>query len=147
LLAEVEATPGARDVPYYAAYLPAMVRTALAVGEPELADRLIDGVASRYPYTDHALVTVNAAVAEARGDHQAATDGYAEAAERWQRFGVVPEHAFALLGEGRVLLALGRPDEAHNALQQARVIFQALQAAPALVETDRLLQDASVLSA
>ena len=41
---------------------------------------------------------------------------------------------------------LGRTAEASPVLQQAREIFQALQAAPALAETDLLLQQATALS-
>ena len=43
LLAELDQTPGAHDNPYYATRLPAMVRTALAAGDPDLAQRLADG--------------------------------------------------------------------------------------------------------
>ena len=77
---------------------------------------------------------------------QAAADAYADAAERWERFGVVPEQAFALLGQGRCLVGLSRPTEAAPVLQQAREIFERLQAAPALAETDALLQQATALS-
>ena len=55
--------------------------------------------------------------------------------------------AFALLGEGRCLTALGQATEATNALQQAREIFDALKAAPALAEADALIQQATALSA
>ena len=89
---------------------------------------------------------MNAALAEANGDLQATAAGYADAAERWQTFGVVPEQAFALLGQGRSLTALGRTAEASPVLQRAREIFLALQAAPALAETDELLQQATALS-
>jgi hypothetical protein len=60
--------------------------------------------------------------------------------------GVVPEQAFALLGQGRCLVALGHLTEAVQPLNQARDIFQKLQAAPALAETDALLQQATALS-
>ena len=123
-----------------------MVRTALALGNLELAERLIIGVEPRTPYEEHALATVSAALAEAHGDLQAAAGGYEDAAERWQSFGVVPEQAFALLGQGRCLTRLGRRSEANPVLQHAREIFQELQAAPALAETDDLLQQATALS-
>ena len=100
----------------------------------------------RTPYAEHALVAANAALTEARGDLQAAADAYADAADRWERFGVVPEQAFALLGQGRCLLGLSRPTEAAPVLQHAREIFERLQAAPALAETDALLQQATALS-
>ena len=124
-----------------------MVRTALGLGDRRLAERLVDGYESPYPFAAHSAVTVSAALAEARGDQQAAADGYAQAAERWQQFGVVPEQAFALLGEGRCLTALGQPTEATHALKQAREIFDALRAAPALAEIDTLLEQADTLSA
>ena len=146
LLAEIEATPGSRENAYYPAYLPAMVRTALALGNLELAERLIIGVEPRTPYEEHALATASAALAEAHGDLEAAAAGYADAAQRWQAFGVVPEQAFALLGQGRCLTRLGRTSEASPVLVQAREIFLALQAAPALAETDELLQQATALS-
>ena len=123
-----------------------MVRTALGIGEPELAERLVSGLEPRYPYAEHALVAANAALTEARGDLQAAADAYADAADRWERFGVVPEQAFALLGQGRCLLGLSRPTEAAPVLRHAREIFERLQAAPALAETDALLQQATALS-
>jgi hypothetical protein len=84
--------------------------------------------------------------AEARGDHQAAADGYADAAQRWDVFGVIPEHAYALQGHARCLITLGRPNEAAPILHQARALFDQLGAAPALAETDTLLQQAVALS-
>ncbi len=89
---------------------------------------------------------MRAALAEAQGDLQAAAEGYEDAAERWQSFGVVPEQAFALLGQGRCLTRLGRRSEAGPILQQAGEIFQKLQAAPALAETDDLLHQATALT-
>jgi len=147
LLAELEALPGGRETGYYAAYLPTMARTAISLGNPQPAERLLAGVNPQIPAAEYALATVNAALAEARGDLGAAAQGYADAADRWQQFGVVPEQAFALLGRGRCLTLLGRDAEASEALQQARVIFEGLQAAPALAETDALLQRADALSA
>jgi len=146
LLAEIEATPGAHGDISYGMFLPAMVRTALAIGDADLAARLVDGVEPHHPYTEHALVAAGAALAEARGAHQPAADAYVGAAERWERFGVVPEQGLALLGQGRCLLALGRPADATHALRTAREIFHMLKAAPALAETDALLQQASAIS-
>ena len=146
LLAELESFPGARDNPNYPILLTAMVRAALQIGEPVLAERLVAGFEPRYAYAEHALVAANAAITEARGDLQSATDAYADTAERWARFGVVPEQAFALLGQGRCLLGLSRPTDAAAVLQHAREIFERLQAAPALAETDALLAQATALS-
>jgi class 3 adenylate cyclase/tetratricopeptide (TPR) repeat protein len=145
LLEEVEASPGARISSYYAACLPQMVRTALAIGHRELAQRLAGGVEPLYPYAEHALVTANAALAEVGGDLQVAADAYAEATDRWERFGVVLEHAFALLGQGRCLIQLAGTTEAAHVLRQARGIFDLLGAHPALSETDALLREATAI--
>lgn len=138
LIAELECYPGARDTPFYAALLPTMVRTALEIGAPDLAEHLVTGSEPRSLYAEHAAAAA-AAPAEARGDVGIGADSYADAAECWERFGVVPERAFALLGQGRCLLALGRPKDAAPVLQGAREIFGRLQAAAALAETDALL--------
>jgi hypothetical protein len=123
-----------------------MVRTALGIGEPALAERLVAGLEPRYPYAEHALVAANASLTDARGDLQTAAIAYADAADRWERFGVVPEQAFALLGQGRCLLGLARPTEAAPILQHAREIFERLGATPALAETDALLQEGTAIS-
>jgi hypothetical protein len=139
LLGEVDAFPGARGIASVCGLLPDMVRTAVGIGDLQLAERLVSGVESAYPYGAHAIVAASAALAEARGDLQAAADAYADAADRWEQFGVVREQAFALLGQGRCLLRLGRPTEARPVLLQARETFARLRAAPALAETDGLL--------
>jgi class 3 adenylate cyclase/tetratricopeptide (TPR) repeat protein len=146
LLTEVEETAGARESAYYAPFLPAMVRTALTVDRLDLAERLVDGVEDRHPYARHALVATDAALTEAHGDLESAIDAYAEAAKRWEQFGVLPEHAFALLGQGRCQVLLGRLSDAATVLRQARAIFVQLGAGPAVSETDALLGEAVELS-
>ena len=69
LLAEIEQTPGARDNPYYSRQLAAMLRTTLAAGDPDLAQRLTDGLEPRYPLREHALCAARAQLAEHAGDH------------------------------------------------------------------------------
>jgi class 3 adenylate cyclase/tetratricopeptide (TPR) repeat protein len=138
LLTELEASPGTHGITYYAALLPAMVRTALALGSAELAERLIDGVQT-YPYGRHSLVTAHAALAEVRGDLDAAAAGHADAARRWAELGVVPERAFALLGHGRAMVALNRSASSREVLEQAAAVFRRLGAMPALAEIDALL--------
>jgi tetratricopeptide (TPR) repeat protein len=143
LVTEVETTAGARESAYYAPVLPALVRTTLTLGHPDLAKRLVSGVEPRHPYTEIALTTANAALAEAHGDLASAALAYAEAALRWEQFGVIPEHAFALLGQGRCQVRLGRVRDATTVLRQARAIFEQLGAQPALAETDALLGQAA----
>jgi tetratricopeptide (TPR) repeat protein len=139
LLAELEQVPGTRGDPYYASLLPELVRTTLALGDTELAARLVAGVEPTMPLVEHALCACRGELAEAAGEQAEATALYAEAAERWQQFGNVPERAYALLGHGRCLLALGQP-AAELPLAQARELFQTMGYKPALEETEALLQ-------
>jgi hypothetical protein len=138
LLAEIEQTRGSRNVPYYPRQLPAMLRTALAAGDPDLARSLVDGIEPRYPLHEHALYAARAQLAEHAGDHADAAALYGEAAGRWQQFGNVREHAYALLGQGRCLVALEDPS-AERPLRQAAELFGSMGYRPALAETEALL--------
>jgi hypothetical protein len=139
LLAEIEQTPSARDTPYYSRQLSAMVRTALAAGDPDLAGRLAGGLESRYPLEEHALCAARAQLAEHAGNHAEAATVYADEAARWQEFGNVPEHAHALLGQGRCLVALRDP-AAEQPLREAAELFSSMGYRPALAETNALLE-------
>ena len=146
LLAEIEATPDGRGSQYYAVYLPMMVRAAVTLGNPQLAERLVAGHQPRYPIAEHALVTANA-VSPRRAVSSTPPPTAIAAAKRWEQFGAILEQAYALLGQGRCLTALGRPAQATEALRGARAIYQTLRAAPALAETDTLLQHGDALTA
>jgi hypothetical protein len=138
LLAELDGVADIRADRYYASLLPELVRTALAAGDPNLAARLAAGVEPRTPLFEHALRACRAQLAEARGEHAEAATGYAAAAAAWQRFGNVPERAHALLGEGRCLAALAKP-EMKQPLRQARDLFASINYRLALEETEALL--------
>jgi hypothetical protein len=58
----------------------------------------------------------------------------------------VPERAYALLGEGRCLRALERP-EAEQPLREAQKLFATMGYAPALADTEALLQQAEARAA
>ena len=146
LLEEIAATPPTRETEYYTAYLPALVRSAVTLGDHALAQRLITDAEPRTRYAEHSLIAATAVIAEATGDVSGAAEGYAAAAERWEQFGVMPEHAYALLSHGRCLINLGRPQEAAPILHPARALFDQLGAMPALAETDALLEQATALS-
>jgi tetratricopeptide (TPR) repeat protein len=138
LLAEVELVPGTRPDPYYASVLPGLVRGALALGDRELAARLVDGVQPVTPLHEYALAACRAQTAEAACEQAEAAALYAEAAEYWREFGNVPERAYALLGQGRSLAALAKP-EAEVPLRQAKELFASMGYRPALAETGVLL--------
>ena len=139
LLAEIEQTPGARTTPYYSRQLAFMVRTALTAGDFELAKQLSEGLEATLPVREHALCAARAQLAEHAGDHAGSATLYADAAARWQEFGNVPERAYALLGQGRCLLALDDP-AAREPLSQARDLFSAMGYRPALADTEALLE-------
>jgi tetratricopeptide (TPR) repeat protein len=115
-----------------------LVRAALELGELPLAESIVRGFDARNPYAQHAAAAANAATVEASGELAAAIAAYRDAADRWAGFGVVPELAFALLGQGRSLIASGRAGEAAEPLGRARTIFNRLKAAPALAEIAEL---------
>ena len=146
LLAELERVGGFPDTPYYARQLPGMLRTALVAGDAELASRLVAKMRNRNPLEDHALCAARAQLAEHAGEYAEAAALYAEAAARWQEFGNVPERAYGLLGQGRCLLALGRPG-AEEPLREARDLFASMDYKPALAEAEALLEQTAAAPA
>ena len=145
LMAEIAATPRLRGQLSFAPCAPALVRAAISMGDPPLAEGLAVGADVSIPYQAHAAVATNAALMEVRGDLEHAAEAYGDAVDRWKGFGVIHEQGFALLGQGRCLLGLSRPTEAAPLVQRAREIFERLQAAPALAETDALLERATAV--
>ncbi len=146
LLAEIEETPGARDTQTYPNMIDLMVRVAMVTGDRELAERLVEGSKPRNPLAERARLMANATLAEVRGDLREAADVFGQLTSGPEALGLVYDEALALLGQGRCLLGLSRPTEATPVLQRASEIFARLKAAPALAETDALLQQATALS-
>ena len=138
LLSELDDVPTVREDADYQLALAELTRTALTLGETALAHRLVDGVEPRTPRAELALASAQAQLAEAADRHTDAAELYVRAAERWQQFGNGPERAYALLGQGRCLAALGHPD-AEARLREARDLFITLAYQPALAETQALL--------
>jgi hypothetical protein len=79
----------------------------------------------------------------AHGDQRIAAEINLDAAKHWHALGVVTEEAFALLGQDRYLVSLGKGAEARGALQRASEIFTNLGAAPSLEESRALLRETS----
>jgi class 3 adenylate cyclase/tetratricopeptide (TPR) repeat protein len=134
LLAEMMLQPGTSGPE-----LPSLIRTLISLDRLDLAEQLIDAEPFALPASRHARVAAQAALAEARGDHHAALDAYRDVAQRWHDFTMVVEEAFALLGQGRCLLALDRGDEATAVLEQAGDMFAKMGARPALAKVEELL--------
>ena len=141
LLTELAQLDRHRTDVYYGQSLPQLVRTALELGDPALASRLMAGVEPLTPLLEHGLVACRAQLAEAGGDEAEAAALYAETAERWHGFGNVRERAYALLGQGRCLAALGKRD-AERPLLEARELFASMGYKSALLETEALLGSA-----
>jgi class 3 adenylate cyclase/tetratricopeptide (TPR) repeat protein len=145
LLVELRDADVARTAPY-AANLAAAIRAALAAGAPELAAELAGAVQPSHPLQQHAAVTARALLAEQRGQHAEAAGLFADAAARWDQFEVPWEHAQALLGQGRCLLALRKPAGARQPLTVAREIFASLGAKSVLADACQLLAQATELA-
>ena len=145
LLVELDEFRGGRSDALYAALLPQLLRVALGLREPELANRLVENVEAQTPLAGHGLCAGHAHVAEVSGDHQGAVALYAEAAEGWREFGNVPEHAYALFGEGRCLAALGKRG-AKEPLDEARDLFASMGYRSARGGIDALLDWAAAAS-
>ncbi len=138
LLLEIADLPVPTDI-YWATYLPTLHRSALQLGDPGLAQRLTDGVPLGMPIFERALASTRAQQAEAAGTAAEAVALYAEAAAAWRRFDNRPEQAFALLGQGRVLCALGDPAEAEKSLLEARALFDWMEYGPFVATVDALI--------
>jgi class 3 adenylate cyclase/tetratricopeptide (TPR) repeat protein len=122
-------------------------RDALALGRIDLAKDVATLERHSFGVNDPAAQrSYDAMMAEAEGRLDEAIEGFRGAVEAWRKLGEPYEHGMAALGLGRCLVASGNRTQAEEALAEAREIFQRLQAAPALAETDALLQQATALS-
>jgi hypothetical protein len=119
-----------------------MLETAAELGEAELAERLAA------PWKDPIeRLFAHTLIAEARGDLEAAADGYSELVDHFRNADEVVDLAKTLVRQGRVLTQLGRAAEAAEALNAAQLILVKLEAAPMLAEVDALLERLTALRA
>lgn len=137
LLLEADDLPG--DAYVRSLFQGPMVRTALEIGQPAIAEQLVGRFVARSTYGEHARVASLAALAEAQGRIDEAIAGYTDAIARWDAFGVVPERAWAWLGLGRCLVE--RSADAAPALATARGLFESMESVPALQRCNELLRD------
>ena len=130
-----------RDNPGWRSYVVAdAVRVSLSVSDMPLAVRMLAGTTSIPRRNDGTVTAARAVVAEARGVLDEALELHSAAAGLWATFGHVEELGHALLGQGRCLVLVARPNEAHAALGAARTIFDGLEARPLRDEAERWLQ-------
>ncbi|MEX2422142.1 MAG: hypothetical protein WD670_10030, partial [Actinomycetota bacterium] len=121
-------------------------RVLAAAGELDLLEELRRQDDFPLRRTRLSQTTSGALLAEAHGRVEEALASYDDAAEGWAAFGHLLETAFAEMGSGRCLLALGRPDEAGGRLREAREIFNGLGAIPLIEQIDDLLARATAKS-
>ena len=117
-------------------------RICAMAGAAEAGERFLSRAAPVTLRHRLAVHTAQATLMESFGDPIQAADLYDEAAARWSDYGHVPEVGHTLLGAGRCLARLGRP-EASDRLLRARKIFEGLEASVLVAEADRVLADAS----
>ena len=126
--------------PAYRRFLmPVVVRALVEMGRIDTAEAIIPDPSSAHTERHRlSLLTSRAAIDEANGDLEAATQAYTEAAERWAAYGFVLEEGLTRTGAARCLAAQGRSEEAVEVAREARIAFERLGARPALAEVDAL---------
>jgi hypothetical protein len=142
LVAEINDVTGDDSILWRHFCLAEATRVCMAAGDIGLARRLRQSSTKTTPRNEIGRTAADAVVAEASDAPIDAARLYGDAAARWKEFGNVPEQAHALLGEGRVLLALGRPG-ATESLHAARDIFASLGYRDPLAEAEALLTQAA----
>jgi class 3 adenylate cyclase/tetratricopeptide (TPR) repeat protein len=126
LLDEYDAVTADGPVEYREVQCLEAVRCALALGEPELARRLIRDRPVHHWRARAAVEAARALLVEAAGDAEAALAGFLEAGARWAEHGCRPEHAHAMHGEARCLRRAGDDAEADRISGEADAIFASL---------------------
>jgi class 3 adenylate cyclase/tetratricopeptide (TPR) repeat protein len=120
---------------YLGQQLADLVRVCVALGRRAAAEELAAQANGGVARNRHGLATARAVLAEAAGHLEGAAAGYEEAAAGWAGYGHRLERALALLGAGRCLLALGRP-EGRGRLEAAGELFAGLGAGPLAAEAE-----------
>ncbi len=99
-------------------------RVAIDANELDLAESFLEGAAELSPWNHSARCGAEAGLSEARGEYDAASRLYRDAADAWGELGSVVERGYALLG-------LGRCGDA-RALVEGEAVFARLGASPVL---------------
>jgi class 3 adenylate cyclase/tetratricopeptide (TPR) repeat protein len=116
-----------------------LVRACLRAGAPDLARRAMAKGVKEGAIREVYSLLARAMLDEAEGDLEAARREYATAAVALERHADVVEHAYALMGLGRCLLAVGETHDGVMRLRESREIWERLNAAARIAEIDALL--------
>jgi tetratricopeptide (TPR) repeat protein len=144
LIEELERVTRGRDPSQRVHELPHAARVCLVAGTINVAEALVPSRgAPTYARARLCLLSARATIAEAHGEHVAAAEVYAAAADGWRTFGNPLEEAHAHVGRGRCLVALGHTEAAHRSLLEAQRLGRTLGAVMVVGEADRLLAAAT----
>jgi hypothetical protein len=131
-------------------FLPDAMRILLALGRMKEATDLFESFRPLEPMFAardlNAKRTSTALLSEATGKTDEGVELFRAAVRGWRDYGSVVEEAHALMGAGRCLISLDRPEEAAAAITTAREIVSRLGATRLTQEADALLARASVPS-
>jgi len=122
------------------------IRALITVGDLDRARSLLDRSEGTLRLWELMVEAGRALVVEAEGDPERGLSRFASVAEGWESIDCVVEHALALLGMGRCLVALGRHDEGRARLHAARDAFVNWRATPWMGEADTWLERATALT-
>jgi class 3 adenylate cyclase/tetratricopeptide (TPR) repeat protein len=138
LMEEATNSGGGWDVRYWA--LPDGGRILAKAGALDLAQRLVDGDGKdpAFPSVRAAVSFGRAAIAESRGEVEAALELYREASDWYAPRGARFNDAQSVLGMARCEMALGAYDDAAARLSHARDFFQEIGATALVAEVDEV---------
>jgi hypothetical protein len=108
-----------------------------------VAKQLLARSVAHYPAQQAAVHAATAILAEADSDFQTASSHYVESERIFAGLGAVPDRAYAQVGVGRCLLALGETSAGIARLTTVREVWEELRASRRVREVDVLLEAAT----
>jgi tetratricopeptide (TPR) repeat protein len=145
LLDELDRSVEHRSDWYLLPFVPELMRLAVAIDRGSLVATWLERMRESVPQRVNCAAIGQALLAESDGRFDEAAGWFRRAATLWRERAFVFELAHALLGEGRCLTMLRRPEAAER-LREASAIFEALGARPVLAEIKPWLDRALELS-
>jgi class 3 adenylate cyclase len=125
---------------YWPTTLADAVRVATAAEELDLAESLLRESAALTPRGQRMLLTGQAVLAEAQDDFERSLELFERACAEWAACDHVVEHAHAIAGVGRSLLASGHAQDGAARLGEAREIYDRLGAQPLVADLAAALE-------